>query len=154
MSNLQTHGSKMDGASQLTRNIDPFNLGVAAELYAASVLIDLGYDVLLPFDRRGKYDLAGYCDGKLNKFQVKRANWISPPHTTSQYLRVQTQSKGIPYTEEDIDYFLFVCPERRMWMVPVNEVNSYRILTLDKRTANERNWSTRNRFQSEHYLVT
>lgn len=134
--------------------IDPFNIGVAAEFFAASVLIEKGHDVLLPFNRRSKYDLASMKDGEFYKFQVKRANWVSPPNTTSKYLRVQTQSKGIKYEKEDIDYFLFVCPERRMWMVPVEEVNHFRIITLDKRVQNERNWSTSARFESERYLIT
>lgn len=134
--------------------IDPFNLGVAAEFLAASVLIEQGCDVLLPFDRRGKYDLVGIKDKGLKKFQVKRANWIRPQHTTSEYLRVQTQSKGVKYTKEDIDYFLFVCPEKRVWMVPVEIVNEYKIITLDKRVKNERNWSTEKRFESERYQIT
>ena len=134
--------------------IDSFNIGVAAEFFAASVLIELGYDMLLPFDRRGKYDLAGIKDGILYKFQVKRANWVNPLHTTSSYLRVQTQSKGQKYTKEDIDYFLFVSPERHLWMIPVEEINELRIVTLDKRVKNERNWSTNKRFESERYLIT
>ena len=134
--------------------IDSFNIGVAAEFYAASVLIELGYDVLLPFDRRGKYDLAAVNkNGDFLKFQVKRANWVIPGHTTSFYLRVQTASKGVSYTKKDIDYFLFVCPDKRMWMVPVEEVNSYRVLTLDKRVTSDRNWSTPQRFQQERFRV-
>lgn len=132
--------------------IDSFNIGVAAEFLAASVLIELGYDVLLPFDRHGKYDLAAVKDGRFLKFQVKRANWISPPHTTSEYLRVQTQSKGIAYTKDDIDYFLFVDPARRVWMVPVEDING-RILTLDKKIYGKRSWSTGQRFQSERYQI-
>lgn len=39
--------------------IDSFNIGVSSEMIAAGVLIKNGWDMLLPFDRRGKYDLAG-----------------------------------------------------------------------------------------------
>lgn len=139
----------------MTNAIDSFNLGIASEFLAAAVLIEKGYDMLLPFDRRGKYDLAGIKDGVLYKFQVKRASWVKPPHTTSEYLRVQTQSKGVKYTKDDIDYFLFVCPDRRLWMVPVEAVNDYKVLTIDKKVNNgTRNWSTVQRFRSEDYLVT
>lgn len=134
--------------------IDSFNIGVAAEMYAASVLIEKGYDVLLPFDRRGKYDLAGIGpDKEFVKFQVKRANWIKPPHTTSGYLRVQTASKGVSYTKEDIDYFIFVCPERRVWMVPVEELLNKRTVILDKRVTNKINWKTDQRFKEENYRI-
>ncbi len=134
--------------------IDSFNIGVAAEFYAASVLIELGYDVLLPFDRRGKYDLAAIApDKSFLKFQVKRANWIKPHHTTSEYLRVSTASKGVAYTKEDIDYFLFVAPDKRVWKVPVEEVCNMRVVTLDKRASEVKSWSTDKRFKSEEYLL-
>ena len=133
--------------------IDSFNIGVSSEMIAAGVLIKNGWDMLLPFDRRGKYDLAGIKDNKLNKFQVKTAGWCKPAHTTSEYLRVQTRSKGQIYVPEEIDYFLFVCPDMRVWMVPVEAVNKFKVITLDKRTANDRNWTTTRRFESEHYLI-
>lgn len=134
--------------------IDSFNIGVAAEFYAASILIELGYDVLLPFDRRGKYDLAAIDKkGKLLKFQVKRANWVSPKHTTSSYLRVQTTSKGTPYYKKDCDYFLFVCPEKRVWMVPTENLLGFKVITLDKKVATNRNWDTDQRFPSEKYRI-
>lgn len=135
--------------------IDSFNSGVAAEFFAASVLIEKGYDVLLPFDRRGKYDLAAISPtGKFLKFQVKKAAWSSPSHTTSEYLRVQTASKGTNYTKDDIDYFLFVCPERRLWMVPVELLLSKQTVMLDKRVVSERSWTTNESFNASDYLVT
>jgi hypothetical protein len=134
--------------------IDSFNSGVAAEFLAASVLIDLGYDVLLPFDRRGKYDLAAITpDGKFVKFQVKKATWFKPLHTTSSYLRVQTASKGVKYSEKDIDYFLFVCPERRVWMIPVDIICHKQTLMLDKRTFSKRTWKTNEHFDAESYRI-
>lgn len=94
--------------------IDSFNIGVAAEFYAASVLIEIGYDVLLPFDRRGKYDLAAVNkEGVFLKFQVKRANWVTP----------------------------------------VEEINNFRVITLDKRVTSERSWSTTKRFQQEKFRI-
>ena len=109
--------------------------------------------MLLPFDRRGKYDLAGVWEGQFFKFQVKTAGWVKPKHTTSEYLRVQTRSKGQKYIPEEVDYFLFVCPEMRVWMVDVPAVNNFRVITLDKKVTNERNWSTKQRFKSERYQI-
>lgn len=134
--------------------IDSFNIGVSSEMIAAGVLIKNGWDMLLPFDRRGKYDLAGIKEGELKKFQVKTASWWSRKDTTSVYLRVQTKSKGQKYLPEDIDYFLFVCPDMRVWMVPIDRLQDYSVVTLDKRVKNARNWSTERRFESEHYLIT
>lgn len=134
--------------------IDSFNSGVAAELYAASVLMGLGYDTLLPFDRRGKYDLAAVSpDGDFMKFQVKKATWTKPSHTTSSYLRVQTASKGVNYTSKDVDFFLFVAPDNRVWMVPVEVLLDKQIITLDKVAISNRTWSTKDRFPAEEYLV-
>ena len=122
-------------------------------MIAAGVLIKKGWDVLLPFDRRGKYDLAGIYDNKLYKFQVKTAGWCKPKHTTSEYLRVQTRSKGQKYVPEEVDYFLFVCPDMRVWMVDVEAVNNFKVITLDKRVTSARNWKTKQRFESERYQI-
>ena len=56
--------------------IDSFNLGVAAEFLAASILIEKGYEVFLPFDRRGKSDLLIFKDNIFSRVQVKRALWV------------------------------------------------------------------------------
>jgi len=134
--------------------IDSFNLGVASEFIVAGVLIEQGYDVLLPFDRRGKYDLVIIKDGQFKKVQVKRANWTNPPHTTSKYLRVMTSSRGVIYTPEDIDLFAFLDCDKRVWLVPVEEVGDKKIISLDKITTSDRNWTTKERFEAERWLIS
>lgn len=134
--------------------IDSFNLGVAAEFLAASIFIELGYEVFLPFNRRGKADLIILKDKIFSKIQVKRANWVQPKHTTSKYLRVMTSSHGVNYSKEDIDYFAFVDDIHRMWLVPMEIIKDNKIITLDKKTTSKRNWTTNARFKSEDYLIT
>lgn len=110
--------------------------------------------MLLPFDRRGKYDLAVIApDKSFLKLQVKKATWSKPKHTTSEYLRVQTASKGILYTKEDIDYFLFVCPEKRIWMIPVEVLCHKQTVMLDKKISSGRSWKTNDGFDAKSYQI-
>lgn len=132
--------------------VDTYETGVAAELYAASVLMELGWDVLLPMSRTGKYDLAAIDDeGVLKRFQVKRAGWCKAGHTTSEYLRVQLKTKK--YRDDDFDDYIVVDPERRMWVNPFEKVKGKSTIKLDKRTKTNRAWTTKKNFNADLYRV-
>lgn len=110
--------------------IDSFNLGVASEFIVAGFLMEMGYEVFLPFDRRSKQDLLCIKDNKIQRIQVKRAGWSKSK--SNEYLRVSCASHGVKYSKVDIDLLAVLDPSHRMWLIPIEEISEKQVLILDK----------------------
>lgn len=132
--------------------IDSFNLGTASEFIVAGFLIELGYQVYLPFDRRGKTDLIFYKDNVLHKAQVKRAGWENNKTKKNNYLRAVCAAHKVFYSKEDVDVFIFIDDSYRMWIIPFSEVGHRKVVILDKRI-NGNTFDTKHKFNSEKWRV-
>lgn len=126
--------------------------GITTELYVASYLLSLGYNVSQPFSQDSRYDLIVDVNNKLLRLQVKTSRLISA-HSISFNCRSTTKNsktnKSRSYGKSEIDYFATFW-NNRVYLVPVGECSSQKCLHLEPPT--QSNWSYINDYEAEEVL--
>jgi len=128
-----------------------FQNGVAAELWVASKLAELGYSVLWPFVTQSRYDLVIEKDGVFSKIQVKKAT----KSKTGKYEYLQSRLSGknkltnTPYTSKDVDYFAFTDMEK-LWLAPFNEIGHQTSVCLG---SSNPNYKSQTLYEAAKWLV-
>ena len=126
--------------------------GITTELYVASYLLSLGYNVSQPFSQDSRYDLIVDVNNKLLRLQVKTSRLVSA-HSISFNCRSTTKNsktnKSRSYGESEIDYFATFW-NNRVYLVPVGECSSQKSLHLEPPT--QSNWSYINDYEAEEVL--
>ena len=106
--------------------------GITTELYVASYLLSLGYNVSQPFCQDSKYDLIVDVNHKLLRLQVKTARQTSENsiifNCRSTTKNSQTH-KSRSYQSDEIDYFATYW-NHRVYLVPVGQCSSQKTLHL------------------------
>lgn len=114
-----------------------FQNGVAAELWTAAKLAQLGYAVLWPFVTQSRYDLVIEKGGKFQKVQVKKAT--SSKTGKYEYLQARLSGKNkatnTPYTNKDVDLFAFT-DFKTLWLAPFEEIGHQTSVCLNSTNPN------------------
>lgn len=106
--------------------------GITTELYVASYLLSLGYNVSQPFCQDSKYDLIVDVNGKLLRLQVKTSRETAHNSITFNCRSTTTNSqsnKSRKYSDTDIDYFATYWNDKA-YLIPVGECSSEKRLHL------------------------
>ena len=106
--------------------------GITTELYVASYLLSLGYNVSQPFCQDSKYDLIVDVNNKLLRLQVKTAR-ISSESSIVFNCRSTTKNsqtnKSRSYKIDEVDYFATYW-NNKVYLIPVGECSSEKRLHL------------------------
>lgn len=107
---------------------NPKAIGERSQLHIMAKLIEVGYDVLMPFGDNLRYDLAiEDADGKFYRIQCK-TGWMDEEQTVISFATASSynhtmQNKGWKHYRGQIEYFAVYCPNTRgVYLVPVNAV--------------------------------
>ena len=102
--------------------------GITTELYVASYLLSLGYNVSQPFCQDSKYDV----NNQLLRLQVKTARETAHNSITFNCRSTTTNSqtnKSRKYSDTEIDYFATYWNDK-VYLVPVGECSAEKRLHL------------------------
>lgn len=116
----------------MMRELTTQQKGITTELYVASYLLSLGYNVSQPFCQDSKYDLIVDVNHNLLRLQVKTARKVSDTsivfNCRSTTKNSQT-NKSRSYNSEDVDYFATYW-NNKVYLIPVGECSSEKRLHL------------------------
>lgn len=107
--------------------------GITTELYVASYLLSLGYNVSQPFCQDSKYDLIVDVKNKLLRLQVKTSrptNNNSITFNCRSTTKNSKTNKSRSYEEDEIDYFATYW-NNKVYLVPVGECSTQKSLHLE-----------------------
>lgn len=107
--------------------------GITTELYVASYLLSLGYNVSQPFCQDSKYDLIVDVKNKLLRLQVKTSRLTSNNSIVFNCRSTTKNSKtnkSRSYGEDEIDYFATYW-NNKVYLVPVGECSTQKSLHLE-----------------------
>lgn len=106
--------------------------GITTEMFVASHLLQMGYNVSQPFCQDSKYDLIVDVNNHLYRLQVKTSRLLSE-NTIVFNCRSTTKNsqtnKSRYYQESEIDYFATYW-NNEVFLVPVSECSSEKRLHL------------------------
>ena len=107
--------------------------GITTELFVASYLLSLGYNVSQPFCQDSKYDLILDVNNKLLRLQVKTSRLGKMGTSINFNCRSTTKNshsnKSRSYNKEEIDYFATYW-NNKVYLVPVEECSALKALHL------------------------
>ena len=100
--------------------------GAAAELLAAVKLLDHGFSVSWPIGDSDCYDLIADSKTRITRVQVKSSSTLQKG---TYHVLFARGGKKVPYTPQDIDYFVVVLMYNSgpaFYVIPVEEVKTIR----------------------------
>lgn len=107
-------------------------LGKITELDVMSYVVKQGYSVSIPYGNKDRYDQIWDINGKLVRVQIKTAHLCTKNNGMAIEFKTTGTSNGrtTVYYENDIDYFATFW-ENRVYVVPVSETSSKKILRFE-----------------------
>ena len=109
--------------------------GAANELRAASLYIDMGYEVFIPVMTQSKADFIALRGSEVVKVQVKTASEITSDN--KQYLQIRLQGRSSTgggtreYVDGDIDVVVAI-HRLGVWALPWDSVRGKKSLTFGR----------------------
>jgi len=112
--------------------------GLITEMEVMLYFIKLGYNVSQPLNVESKYDCIIDINNKLYKIQIKTAHLYTRAKNAIEIkcrsvTTTQNHRKEEGYTSNDIDFFATAW-ENEVYLIPVSECASTKVLHLDKST--------------------
>ena len=105
--------------------------GMLGEVKVMAKLIELGYNVAVPYGDNAPYDLILDYNGTLLRLQVKTSSGTSDGKTSFEIGRRRRNSKGqrrVQYSKDEIDYFaLYSVVRDKIYLVSADDAPSEEI---------------------------
>jgi len=130
------------------------DIGNLGEVKVLCKLIELGYNVSIPYGDNTPYDLIIEKDCKLYKIQIKASTQTSEGKTTfelSGRRRNSTGQKTSTYTNQDVDYYaLYSIVRDKIYLVSFKDASSN---SINIRFENPKNNNFTNVKMENDYLI-
>jgi hypothetical protein len=101
-------------------------IGNLTQLRVQLRLLELGYNIFVPFGDGGKVDMIIEKEGVLSKCQVKTSRKASTgksevfnAYSTSRTRSKVDAGKKVRYTKTQIDYFMTIDSNNNLYMIPI-----------------------------------
>ena len=108
-------------------------MGMVTEYKVAAYYTSLGYTVYWCLESQSADDFVIRKDSTFKRVQVKTATWSRVGNYDYLQCRlghdarqrgIPKETKGCKYTKDDYDIIAFLSPEGRLWLAPIEEVQS------------------------------
>lgn len=99
--------------------------GALNEVKAQVWFMENGFDVFTPTHSATRSDFIAVKGSNVSRVQVKTAQYNGP------YIQSRLDIRGSRYTSEDTDLLFFIL-DKRMWLVPISEVEGKPSVCLGK----------------------
>tara|TARA_R100000655_G_C2942914_1_gene185992 strand:+ start:452 stop:841 length:390 start_codon:yes stop_codon:yes gene_type:complete len=109
--------------------LSTYNKGAVSEYRAAAYFGEQGYEIFWNPTNGLRYDFIAFGDEGAIKVQVKTASWLN--QNGSKYLRASIRPKR-PYKKGDFDFLVLVAPDRRLWVIPYDDVPKRSYVYLER----------------------
>ena len=127
--------------------------GKITEVEILSYIIKKGYSVSLPYGDKDRYDQIWDINGQLLRIQVKTAHLYTKNTGKAIEFKTTGTSNGriTSYTKKDIDFFATYW-EGKVYIVPVEETSSRKVLRFESNNPNQSNISWAKDYTVEEVL--
>lgn len=127
--------------------------GKITEVEILSYIIKKGYSVSLPYGDKDRYDQIWDINGQLLRIQVKTAHLYTKNTGKAIEFKTTGTSNGriTSYTKKDIDFFATYW-EGKVYIVPVEETSSRKVLRFESNNPNQANISWAKDYTVEEVL--
>ena len=127
--------------------------GKITEVEILSYIIKKGYSVSLPYGDKDRYDQIWDINGQLLRIQVKTAHLYTKNTGKAIEFKTTGTSNGrtTSYTKKDIDFFATYW-EGKVYIVPVEETSSKKVLRFESNNPNQSNISWAKDYTVEEVL--